>query len=980
MQALGEQSSPRVRTVRLVVPAAPDMSVSILEGRLTQIIRENDVFRTAFVRPAGFDHSLQTVDDAAVVTVENHGESSPDTVPFDPDLSRGACLQVALASGRLVLTAVAAVADEQSLRLVAAQLLGASTPEDSPLQLVDYASWEAEQADDDGADARIARGYWSGLAVETDADHALPVLETQPVEIAGVELDAETWLAAWAAVRGRYAADGADRVVLALAVDGRVDDDLRLAVGPYERYVPFVVADDPRATLAELAVRVRADRSAAARFAAHAPPPVADAAFAERGDDAVTPARGAFPLELVVVGRRATLWYAPDRVEAAAVERMAAQLRALAAARDIPAASVDVRGAAERAALDRWLTGNDLTPPTGSVPAAVAAHVAARPDAIAVASGADSLTYAELDRRSAALAAALPGHRAPVAIVLERSVDLIVAALAVLRSGAPYLALEPGNPPERIAEQLRIAGATVVITASAHADLLPLSAVPVLVDARPVLVDDMGPATPGAVPVDAGDTAYLIFTSGSTGTPKAVAVTHANVLAYVRSVSALLGLDATVRFAAVTGLSTDLGNTAVFGALLNGGTLEVVPDDVVVDGEALGRLIAERGVTAMKITPSHLRAVLGATASLPVPTLVIGGEALNADLVARARAANVGRVINHYGPTETTVGVLAHELPADVTDPVPLGRPLAHVRAHVLDRHGMPAPLGAVGQLAIGGPAVAAGYVGRPDETAARFVAEPGHPGAVMYLTGDLVRVRDDGLLEFHGRADDQVKIRGFRVELGEIEARLCAAPAVKQAAVAVDDDVLVAYVVADGAVDAEALRSTLAMHLPGHMVPQAFVPVPHLPLTPSGKVDRRALSSVAHEAPAPARQITAPRTETEAALLAIWHDVLPRTDVGVEDNFFQVGGHSLLATKVIARTRAHFAVELPLYVIFAKSTVADMAADIDERRGALADTGDEDLAALLDELETMSDADAEQLLRNDSPQLLRNDAAGDDA
>jgi hypothetical protein len=291
-----------------------------------------------------------------------------------------------------------------------------------------------------------------------------------------------------------------------------------------------------------------------------------------------------------------------------------------------------------------------------------------------------------------------------------------------------------------------------------------------------------------------------------------------------------------------------------------------------------------------------------------------------------------------------------------VRDPVPIGRPLPHVELRIVDRAALSVPFGAVGELLIGGAGVSRGYPGRVAETAERFL--PGDDGARFYRTGDLVRQRNDGTVEFCGRADGQVKIRGHRVELGEVEARLHEDQAVAQAAVVADGDDLLGYVVlAAGQHDAEAVRDRLARRVPAHLVPSRLTVLDELPLTGSGKVDRQRLQGQAP--PAATRQVREPRTDTERELIAIWRDVLPGSDIGIDDDFFRMGGHSLLATKVIARARARFGVELPLHLIFASPTVEAMAVEIDARR---AHSGD-DLGRLLDELDSLTDDEATRLL-----------------
>ena len=975
-QTLAHSDEADVRRVQLVVAIDTNLDPAILAQRFSGVSARYDVLHTAFVRPVGLSRTLQSPGQEVTARQVVHGgpldDVRSDELSAPLDLLAGQTSRVAVTEDHLVLTASAAVADERSLRLIAAELLGGRPVDQDPLQFVDYSSWEAEQLADEGADARIARAYWTGL-LGGDAKNAAAqphLIRPQPVVVADdPTVSGDQWLAAWAAVLQRHGDYDADSVVVSVAVDGRVDADLENAIGPYERYIPLLVARDADATMADLTHRVRSDLAAAKRFSVFAPSLSTTASFVRREDADLTVSGTAFALELVLTGPCATLWHDPQRITTEEATRLAEQLRTfLIECRrtpQVPAARLDVRGPAERAFLAAALEGEATSSPHRSILAALAAQVAARPDAVAVAHGETELTFAELDRQTAGVAAACGADAGPTAVLLEHSADAVVAALGIVRSGAPYLTLDPSNPPGRWAEQVQVAGAGSVVTTARLEALAPdglrvlrledIAGTPV--DGTPAAADDsIGPDT----------TAYLMFTSGSTGTPKATAVTHANVLAYTAGVSSRLGLDSATRFATVTGMSTDLGNTAVFGALLNGGTLEIVPPDAVGDGRLLSGIVRQHGVTALKITPSHLRALLaGDDVVLPLQQLVVGGEALDTDLVAQARTAGVARVINHYGPTETTVGVFTHEVSDAEGDPIPIGSPLPHVRGYLRDAFGAPSALGAVGELCIGGPSVSAGYVGRPEETSDKFVDEPGHPGRRIYRTGDRVRVRPDGLVEFRGRGDDQVKIRGFRVEPGEIETRLRWEESVAEAVVVADADAgtLVGYVVSSaGEVDASELLERLADRVPPYMVPSSLVQVAELPRMSNGKVDRRRLAAIRREEPAKTTG-REPATETERELLEIWRQVLPPVGFGVDDNFFQVGGHSLLATRVIARSRAQFDVDLPLHVIFASPTVSSMAAEIDHRRVP----ADDDLADLLADLEQLSDEEAERLLRAES-------------
>ncbi|WP_190854214.1 non-ribosomal peptide synthetase [Actinomadura sp. RB99] len=544
----------------------------------------------------------------------------------------------------------------------------------------------------------------------------------------------------------------------------------------------------------------------------------------------------------------------------------------------------------------------------------------------------DVLTYAELDRRSSALARALrargAGPDAVVALALPRTADLVTAVLAVLKSGAAYLPLDPDHPRDRVAYMLEDASALCAVAAPETAGLLPdgadvLIVESALLDGAP---DADGPAPVTAEP-DPDDLAYVIYTSGSTGRPKGVAVPHralANLVARMRAEHPLGPGD---RWAAVTTIAFDIATLEVCLPLLAGATVVLASRETVRDPAALARLL-RRDVTHLQATPSLLGSL--DPAALDGLRVITGGEALPAalarELTARARAA-----ANMYGPTETAVYATAADLPEPG-----IGRPLWNTRARILDASLRPVPAGVPGELYLSGAQLARGYVGRPDLTAERFVADPyGPPGTRMYRTGDLARWTRDGSVEYLGRTDDQVKIRGFRIEPGEVQAVLAALPGVARAAVVVREDRpgdprLVGYYVAGpGAPAEDGLRAALAAELPAYLVPGALVRLDALPMTVNGKLDRRAL-------PAPGARADGrePRDAREAALCALFAELLGYERVGVDDDFFALGGHSLLAAKLAARVRTVLDAEFSIADVFEAPTVAALAPRLVARHG----------------------------------------------
>ena len=580
------------------------------------------------------------------------------------------------------------------------------------------------------------------------------------------------------------------------------------------------------------------------------------------------------------------------------------------------------------------------------------------PDRVAVVCGGESLTFAEMNAAANRLAHLLRargvGNGSPVGLCVERSVPLIVGMLGILKAGGAYVPLVPELPPARLAQQLAESGALVVVTARRWLDRVP--------GAVAVCLDDPSaagmPSTDPTWTVADDQAAYVLFTSGSTGTPKGVAVTHRNVVNYTRAIGRLLGFDLAaddraLHFATVSTFAADLGNTAIYPALLSGGCLHLIPEDVATDATAYADYVAARQVDVLKITPSHLRALMAGpgAAVLPNRFLVLGGEACPWDLVEAVSRVGRCRIVNHYGPTETTVGCCAflvgeRNVRQWAPATVPVGRPLANVRAYVLDAARQPVPVGVHGELYIGGPGVALGYLRRPDLTAERFLDDPfsGVPGGRMYRTGDRVRQLPTGDIEFLGRGDDQVKVRGYRVEPAEIEAVIRGIAGVSQAAVVARGDQLVAYVC--GAVAGEAVRSAVAERLPDYMVPHAVVSLAELPLTANGKLDRAALPDPDAAASA-APSFVEPRTATEATIAGIWSEVLKRDRVGAEDNFLELGGHSLMAIRILGRLSKAFGVRLPLRVLFEAPTVGALAAQIDQLAAAPATPAQKPAATL---------------------------------
>jgi amino acid adenylation domain-containing protein len=600
----------------------------------------------------------------------------------------------------------------------------------------------------------------------------------------------------------------------------------------------------------------------------------------------------------------------------------------------------------------------------------VARQAARTPDAVAVSFEGEALTYRELDRRANRLAHRLvasgvrPDGR--VGVLMERSLEMIVALLGVLKAGAGYVPLDPTYPAERLAALVEGSGAWAVIAQGRLTHLLPGYA------GRTVLLDQGwdGAGEPDEAPeiaVDEANLAYALFTSGSTGTPKGVMIPHRGIVNRLLWMQEAYGLTPQDRVLQKTPFSFDVSLWEFFWPLLVGARLVFARSEGHRDPAYLADLIAREGITTLHFVPSMLQVFLESQETFHLPSLrrvMASGEALPPELARRFYSRIAGAELhNLYGPTEASVDVSFWPCDPDpARGVVPIGRPIANLRLHVVDPGLRLQPIGVAGELLLGGVGLARGYMGRPDLTAAAFVPDPfgEAPGGRLYRTGDLVRTLPDGNVEFLGRIDHQVKIRGFRIELGEIEAVLASHPGVRECVVVAREDVpgsryLAAYLAGDAKPD--DLRAHLARRLPDYMVPSVFVGLEALPLSPNGKVDRKALP-----APTLARreeEIVAPRTPTEEALAAIWKELLNLERVGVEDRFFELGGHSLLATQVLARVKQAFGVEISLHEVFRTPTIAGLAALVDER--AVQPTDDDELAALLDELELLSDEEAKE-------------------
>ena len=622
-----------------------------------------------------------------------------------------------------------------------------------------------------------------------------------------------------------------------------------------------------------------------------------------------------------------------------------ALLEAARADPDAAIAALPLLGEQERARLLVELNDTASPYPHECLDELVAQQAAATPDVVAVECGEERLTYAELEadanRVAHHLLALGVGPDVLVGICTKRSVAMVVGLLGILKAGGAYVPIDPAYPAERQTYMLESSQAPVILTQEELRHSLPVGdAYVVCLDSDWAAIAER-PSTPPQLAGDPERLAYVIYTSGSTGNPKGVQIPHRALVNFLTTMRERPGLTAEDVLVAVTTLSFDIAGLELYLPLTIGARVVIAPSETAEDPKALAALLDRVQATVMQATPTTWRMLVDSgLATRPGMKALCGGEALPVALADRLVDAGL-ELWNMYGPTETTIwSTCARVMTRE--QPLTIGRPIANTTLYILDAAMQPVPVGVAGELCIGGDGLARGYRGRPEETAARFVAHPfdDTPGARIYRTGDLARYRDDGTVEFLGRIDHQVKVRGFRIELGEIETVLARHPGVVEAVVVAHgsdaEAELAGYVTAAGVEPAPAheLRQYLGETLPAYMVPSTITTLDAFPLTPNGKVDRQALPEPVRERSS-GHELIAPRTEMERRLASSWERELGIHPIGVTDNFFDLGVTSIVAATLFAAIEGDLGNSLPLGAIFRAPTIETLAKLIEDNEGA---------------------------------------------
>ncbi len=947
-----------------------------LDGQPRQRIAADGIFTL-------IEHDLSNVEDAGTELERLRSEEAG--APFDLEqgpLFRGRLVRLREDEHALFLTLHHIVADGWSIGVLLREWAALYNSEELPplvVQYADYAAWQRRWIAGDVLQQQAA--FWTRTLREAPAQLDLPTDRPRPVQQdhAGASFDVffdadlssgirdlsqrhgttlfMTLLASWAVILARLS--GQDEVVIGAPTANRGRAEVEGLIGFFVNTLALRVDLSDAPTVAQLQARVREQVLAAQQNQDIPFEKVVELVRPERSlgrnplfqttvswhhasaeplhlaglsvlpDSGEVPMQAKFDLALSLgdAGGQIAggIEYATALFDRTTIERFVRCWRTLLAemvaddarrVTELPLLDADER----RLLLEEWSGSVADYPRERCIHELFETQAALAPDAIAIVDGERTLTYRQLDRQANGLARLLiargvmPGDR--VATLLDRSAELIVAELAILKCGAAYVPLDRQAPQERRAFMLEDCGVRVVVSERELEDAIAWN------DEKPeISIDPEAPA-------------YVMYTSGSTGRPKGVVIPHRAIARLVIG-NGVTPFDANDRVAFTANPGFDASAFEMWGPLLHGARVVIIPQQVLLDPDALAQTLRREQVTVLQLVAGLLSASAEPLADVfpLLRYLVTGGDIADPRTFARVLRNPPQHLIQTYGPTETTTFVTAWDVTVtDGVQRIPIGRPLANTRIYILDAAGQPVPVGVVGEIHIGGDGIAHGYWNRPGLTAEKFVIDPFSPvhGARMYRSGDRARWLPDGNIDFLGRVDQQVKIRGIRIEPAEIEARLAEDPAVRDAVVIARGGRLVAYVVADGDLDVDALRRSLAARLPEVMVPAAFVLMETWPLTANGKLDRNALP----EPESASGEYEAPQGEIEIVLASIWAELLGTGPIGRNANFFELGGHSLLAVTLLERMRRH-GLRAEVRAVFTASTLAGLAA-LAEHDGAL--------------------------------------------
>ncbi len=1054
----GFRLSPQQRQIWISQQAFPGPAFRvvagfIVEGKLdsdrirrglTTLVERHEILRTTFVRPAGVKIPFQVISEEPNffwqnLDLRNVSESQQreriDAMfsaeckePLMIDVGPALRAHFAELSGDravLLLALPALCADSQTLFNLAGELASVYESNVEPeagevAQYVDYAEWHNELLESVNEQSLEQKAFWKNRrlqipalplerrssgdesgeyeAITLDLDDAL-VNRLDALAVESGRAVSELLFVAWQSLISRLS--GQRDFTIYTGCEARKVEDLRAALGPYDRYLPVqchlendlferqlqLVSEELRHAADSLEYAEPADEGLVSRK------PIAFE-FEERNAWTGETLSVSVAREFVFINRfklklsckhsdkrlSLQLQYDSHIFHRETCARFIDYLQRLieGLARAVKLDTIHILPASER---DTLLGLNETASAYASekcVPNFFEDQVRKTPAHVAVVCGNQQLSYEDLNIRANQVAHLLsksgikPGSY--VGMCLVPSVDTIVALLGILKSGAAYVPLNPEHPPARLKAQLSKSEARVCLTnVASFAEALDVRIIHFDRDAG--LLAAEARSNPD-VAVTSEDVAYVIYTSGSTGIPKGVAVRHRNLVNYTQFMLKRFGVEGPLQFATVSTISADLGNTCIFPSLFSGGCLHILRHDVALEPRLFSDYLSRHAIDVLKIAPSHMQAMLSDDnheGMLPRKYLALGGEAFSLPLLDSILSTSPAcKILNHYGPTETTVGSLTFDATAQelsgVARTVPIGRPIANTQIYILDKHLKLCPTGVAGELYIGGAGVAAGYLNAPEQTAARFVPDlfSTNPGSRLYRTGDLARYLPAGNVEFLGRGDLQVKVRGYRIELAEIESALTEHPLIGQAIVVLRHDGgrerLVAYVISPQLRPGNTVKITefLKERLPDYMVPAPIVVMRAFPMTPNGKVDRAALPAP-EEAQGANRVVVAPQSFAEIELAKIWGSLLKIDELSVHDDFFELGGHSLLATQVVSRVRKAFDKEIQLRSIFDAPTIAKLAGVIEGAPGTVT----VDLQMELEAIESLSDEEAERLLQD---------------